>query len=91
MYYGHDGMGAGGWVLMSLVLLLFVIVTAGFVVWALSVRGERDGRNATTGGAAPPLETPLGILQHRLARGEIDEASYERLRARLTEPAPPSS
>jgi len=87
VYYGHDGMGTGGWVLMSLVLLLFVIVIAGFVIWTMSVRGERDGRNPPKGGTA---ETPLGILQHRLARGEIDEASYERLRARLTEPTPPS-
>ncbi len=89
MYDGHDGMGAGGWVLMSLMLLLFAVVVVGLVVWAFSVRGDRDGGNTRMRGTAPPLETPLGILQHRLARGEIDEASYERLRARLTEPPPP--
>ncbi len=86
MYDGHDGMGTGGWVLMSLMLLVFVAVIVGFVIWALSVHREHDSRNATMRGTAPPPETPLGILQHRLARGEIDEASYERLRARLTEP-----
>ena len=89
MYYGHDGMGAGGWVLMSLMLLLFLVVIVGLAFWAFWVRGDRDTRNATMRGTAAPLETPLGILQHRLARGEIDEASYERLRARLTEPPPP--
>ena len=85
MYYGHDGMGAGGLVLMSLMSLVFLVVIGGFVFWALSVHRERDSRNATRD-VTPPFETPLGILQHRLARGEIDEASYERLRARLTEP-----
>jgi uncharacterized membrane protein len=89
MRYGHDGMGTGGWVLMSLMWLLLLVVIVGLVVWAFWFRGERDRRNATTRGTAHPLETPLGILQHRLARGEIDEASYERLRARLTEPPPP--
>ncbi len=89
MYYGHDGMGAGGWVLMSLLWLLFLVIIVGLVVWAFRARGERDSGNATVRGTPSPFETPLGILQHRLARGEIDEASYERLRARLTEPAPP--
>ena len=89
MYYGHDGMGTGDWVLMSLLWLLFLVVIVGLVVWAFRVRGDRDSGNATTRGTTPPFETPLGILQHRLARGEIDEASYERLRARLTEPPPP--
>ena len=88
MYYGHDGMGAGGLVLMALFWLLFLAVIVGLVVWPLRVRSDRDG-GAAMRRTTSPLETPLGVLQHRLARGEIDEASYERLRARLTQPPPP--
>ena len=35
----HDGWGAGNWLLMSFMMLLFWILVVGFVVW--SVRGHR--------------------------------------------------
>ena len=69
------GMGAGSWLLMAVFWGLLVVA----VVWALAnlfpARGAR--------GEDVP-ERPEEVLDRRLARGEIDEATYDRLRAKLT-------
>lgn len=74
-WYG-GGMGAGGWLLMS---VLWVVLIAA-IVWAvvnLFPRGGRDGGNLA--------ERPEEILQRRLASGEIDSATYDTLRGKLRE------
>ena len=64
------GMGVGMWI--------FWIVLIALVVWAVY---------AVIGRTRPPpdsqRETPLDVLKNRLARGEIDEEEYRRLRREL--------
>ena len=70
------GMGAGGWVLMS---VLWVVLIAA-IVWGLASlfgRGERSGDGAAIS------ERPEEILDRRLASGEIDTDTYEALRTKL--------
>lgn len=80
----NGGMGAAGWLFMSLFWVLLVVV----VVWAAAhlFPGRRD-TVATVTGPAPELgEQPQQILERRLASGEIDVETYETLRATLTKP-----
>lgn len=74
MMDGWDGMGVAGWFLMT---VLWVVLIAA-IVWAVAnlfpARGPREGAGA---------ERPEEILDRRLARGEIDPATYDELRARL--------
>jgi len=73
----YDGMGGGGWVLMS--LLWIVLVAA--MVWAVTrLFPRRDRDDAPT--------DPKAILDRRLAGGEIDPETYETLRAKLRETRP---
>lgn len=93
-WYGGGGMGAGIWVFMILIWLVLI----GAVV-LLSVAIAKLGRNAPTthsagpwnaapGGpppAPPQGPSPLEVLDHRLANGEIDLATYQQTRAALLE------
>ena len=76
MMDGWDGgMAAWGWIVM--VLFWGVLVAA--IVWAVaSLFPGRAGRDQA------PDERPEVILDGRLARGEIDPATYDELRAKLT-------
>jgi putative membrane protein len=66
-----DGMGAGGWILMTLVMVAFwALVIIGIV--ALFRGLSRDGQ--ASGPAAP--RDPQQILEERFARGEIDADEY---------------
>lgn len=67
------GMGAGGWVLMVLLWGGFLAV----VVWAVTRLFPRSRPGA--GG-----EDAASALDRRLAAGEIDEETYQRLRGELT-------
>ena len=69
MGWYNDGVGWGGWILMTLAMVAF---------WALVVfavlmlfRGSRDSAEAT-----PDHRDPIQILDERFARGEIDEDEY---------------
>ena len=68
------GMGAAGWLLMS----VFWVVLLGAVVWAVAslFPARRDGSGAVS-------ERPEEVLDRRLARGEIDPATYDELRGKL--------
>jgi putative membrane protein len=72
MMDGFD-MSSGGWITMVLVWMVLVLI----VIWA--VRLLRP---------VPGGEQPLEVLDRRLARGEIDAATYDQLRAKLTGTAP---
>lgn len=76
------GMTTGGWILMALfwVVLLAVIVFA--VVQLLPNRRE----SGTSERYADDEDNPETILARRLARGEIDEATYDRVRDKITRP-----
>lgn len=69
----YGGMGAGGWIFMTLfwVALLVVIVWVGTRLFP--TRGERGDE----------LERPEDLLDRRLARGEIDPETYDTLREKL--------
>ena len=74
----YDGMGAGGWILMS----LFWVVLIAVMVWAGARLFARPGAVDLVEGSG---ERPEEILGRRLARGEIDAGTYEVLRAKLRE------
>lgn len=72
MYQGY-GMGAGGWLVMTLILLAGVGLVAAVTVAV--VRGVRPPVQGTAAG------DPERILAGRFARGVIDAEEYEtRLR-----------
>lgn len=83
MMNGWDGgMSTGGWILMSIFWLLLLAVIVFAVMRLLPAR--RDG--AAADHRADVEERPETILARRLARGEIDEGTYDRLRDKITRP-----
>ena len=74
MMDGWDGgMSGAGWLFMT----VFWIALLAVVVWAVaSLFPRSDGRQGTA-------ERPEDVLDRRLARGEIDPATYDELRAKL--------
>lgn len=86
-YHGY-GMGAGGWILMALFVLVLVALVV-FVVMRLSAPHVDTGAHRLeTHGVRPLGEDPAEILRRRLARGEIDVETYDQLRAKLDADAP---
>lgn len=79
MEYQFGGMGIG-WLVGVLILVLSWSLVIAAIVLAIRwlVRADRRGR--LEGPATPDA---LEILRQRYARGEIDEAEYERRRAVL--------
>jgi putative membrane protein len=75
MWWGDRGFGAGGWVAMSMMMLLFWVVVIAAGVWLL--RSRRSPRPVTGS------ERADAQLAERFARGEIDEAQFVRSRAIL--------
>jgi putative membrane protein len=74
MYQGY-GMGAGGWLVMTLILLGAVGLIA--AVWVAVVRSLAPDRRAESGHA----DNAEQVLANRFARGEIDSDEYQsRLR-----------
>jgi putative membrane protein len=72
MHGWYSSMGAGGWILMTLFWVAFVALII-WVVVRLAGHSERAG------------ELPEEILDRRLARGEIDGATYDALRSKMRE------
>ena len=66
----HDGMGWGGWVVMTLSMVAFwsLVVFGGIAL----LRSGRDSRGDGTAHEARPEQ----ILDERFARGEIDVEEY---------------
>jgi len=99
--YGYGG-GSGMFLLMaflSFLLLVAGVLVIGAVVMRASRRGggwgHGPGRHPGGPGAAGapwaaagPSPSALGILEERLARGEIDIEAYRTLRAELTRTQP---
>ena len=78
------GMGGIGWVVMTIVWLLVLVIV---VVGVVRIFPAREDRPQPPGEGAPPPERPLEILGRRLASGEIDVGTYDKLRQRLAETA----
>ncbi|TCC21674.1 SHOCT domain-containing protein [Kribbella sindirgiensis] len=76
MYW--NGMGWGGWVMMTITVVAFWGLVAVVVVALVrSLRGEPARR--------APGKSALELLDERFARGEIDETDYHRRRELLLE------
>jgi putative membrane protein len=82
--YGNGyGMGEGGWILM----IVFWALVVGLIIFAvIRIFPGRDTQSSppTPHVSRPPAETPREILDRRLANGEIDLETYERLREKLS-------
>jgi putative membrane protein len=74
----HEGMGAGGWVLM----VLFWGTLVALVVWAVARIAPSHKVQAPERSIA--ADEPLSILDRRLATGEIDAETYDQLRSTLS-------
>jgi len=74
----HDGdhmgdWGGGWWIAMVLMMVIFWAAIIALVVWAVrSFAGPRADHR-----------TPLDIARERLARGEISEEEFERIKRQL--------
>lgn len=67
----NNGMGWGGWIVMTLIMVTFWSLLV-FGVVAL-FRGDRDTRSAPQQSRG---RDPMQILDERFARGEIDVDEY---------------
>ena len=77
MGYQFGGAMGIGWILGILILLLFWGLVIAAIVLAIRWLIRADRRGAHEGPATPDA---LELLRQRYARGEIDEAEYERRR-----------
>ena len=79
MYGGWDGfpMSWGVMILGPFMMILFVVLTVLAIAWALRATGFGWDSSARA-------QSPVDILNARLARGEIDRAEYEERRKILT-------
>jgi putative membrane protein len=83
----HDGYGAGGhgglWILMVVAMVVFWGALAWIIVTLVRQRGAPPAPvpQATASSAPPAGSAALDILDQRLARGDIDEDEYSRLRS----------
>ena len=79
----NGGMGTGGWVLMSIVWLALVVL----IVWAATrLFPWREGPQSTDHApfSSSRDDEARAILDRRLASGEIDVDTHDRLRTRLS-------
>ena len=72
MGWYHDGVGWGGWLLMTLMMLAFWALVI-FAVVAI-FRGIGTSSDPET---PPSRHDAMDILQERFARGEIDAEEYD--------------
>ena len=74
----HEGLGAGGWVLM----IVFGTALLALIAWAIA--RIAPSRNDDVREPRRLADEPVEILDRRLARGEIDVETYEQLRSKLS-------
>ena len=73
MWFGSNG-GWGGWLLMTIAMVLFwaLIITAVVLIVRYLVSQRLTGTSAVS------ARTPEEVLAERYARGEIDDDEYQR-------------
>jgi len=79
MHYGPYGPGfiAGGWILMLIGMVVFWgLIITGLVLLIRYIAAQTPSRG-------PAHDTPIDILNRRLAAGEISTDEYEALRQRI--------
>ncbi|WP_207219131.1 SHOCT domain-containing protein [Pengzhenrongella frigida] len=83
MGWYEGGMGAGMWLFMG----LFWIALIALIIWLVIRLLPSHGESGTTTASPPPAsamqESPMDILDRRLAQGEIDLDTYQAHRAAL--------
>jgi putative membrane protein len=75
MWYGGDGWGWGGWILMTVGMVAFWAL----VITAIVVGDSRHTTRPPVSGATRAED----LLHERFARGEIDEDEYRQRMALL--------
>ena len=75
-YYDGDW-GAGDWLAMSAMMLVFWVSVIALVVWAARSFGSNHESSASRGAG------PDDVLAERYARGEIDDEEFNRRRELL--------
>lgn len=78
--YGDGDWGAGGWLVMIVMMVVFWGLLIGVVVWAL--RGARSGSGGTTFESGRLTQADQ-TLAERFARGDIAEDEFRRARELL--------
>ncbi len=74
---GHmDDWGPGWWIAMSFMMVIFWVAVIALIVWAVrSFAGPQQSQQQH--------RTPLDIARERLAKGEISEEDFERIKRQL--------
>jgi putative membrane protein len=70
-YMDDDHMDGWGWGVMGFVLLLVVLLIGTLIYFAARDSGHRSARSGAD---------PIDVLDHRFARGEIDDEEYRTRR-----------
>jgi putative membrane protein len=78
MWWNHGGWGAGDWLAMSFMMVVFWGLLIALVVWL--VRGNRPGYGSEDRPASDPTQRADDVLAERFARGEIDEDEFTKRR-----------
>jgi putative membrane protein len=74
MWWDDGGWGAGGWLVMSLMMVVLWGGLIALLVWLVqSISSGTDSRQT-----GPPPGTADEVLAARFARGEIDEDEFRR-------------
>ena len=81
MMWGYYNNGAM-WLWMTIYALIGLAVVVAIVAWALA-----RFRHETNSTAIPAAPSAREILDQRYARGELDAATYQRMREALDAPA----
>lgn len=79
MWYGGDGWGWGGWILMTVVMVLVWAAVIAAVILAIRSLASPRGTAASPSGSWRPSAEDL--LAERFARGQINDDEF---RQRLT-------
>lgn len=72
----NGGWGVGGWLAMSLMMVVVWGLPIALVVWAVRSSYHSDRPSVTT----PPRPDAEQVLAERYARGEIDEGEFAHRR-----------
>ena len=86
MWWNHGNAGAGDWIAMSLMMLVFVGALVALGVWLL-----RSTRTTADHTHAAPTPTADEVLASRFASGEIDENDCTRRRELLRTTGTPTA
>jgi uncharacterized membrane protein len=82
MYYG-DHMNTGGWIFMSIGMVILLVLLVALVWWIVSQQRKPEQ-------SARPHMTARETLDHRLVNGDITSEQYDELRKKLDAPVPAS-